>query len=54
MKERRVSHVPGIDLATWRAGGRWPAPVAAEDLDLIVHGSCTFDEQVPNSASACR
>jgi len=27
------------------------AGLAAEDLDLIVHGSCTFDEQVPNSAS---
>jgi len=52
MKERRISHVGGIDLATV-AGKRALAcaGLAAEELDLIVHGSCTFDEQVPNSAS---
>ena len=52
MKERRVSHVPGIDLATVASRRALAcAGLAAEDLDLIVHGSCTFDEQVPNSAS---
>ena len=52
MKERRVSHVTGIDLATVASRRALAcAGLAAEDLDLIVHGSCTFDEQVPNSAS---
>jgi 3-oxoacyl-[acyl-carrier-protein] synthase-3 len=52
MKERRISHVGGIDLATV-AGARALAcaGLAAEDLDLIVFGSCSNDEQVPNSAS---
>jgi len=52
MKERRISHVGGIDLATV-AGSRALAcaGLAAGDLDLIVYGSCTYDEQVPNSAS---
>ena len=52
MKERRISHVGGIDLAAV-AGARALAcaGLAAEDLDLIVYGSCTYDEQVPNSAS---
>ena len=52
MKERRISHVGGIDLATV-AGKRALAcaGLAPEDLDLIVYGSCTYDEQVPNSAS---
>ena len=52
MKERHISHVGGIDLAAV-AGERALAcaGLAAEDLDLIVYGSCTYDEQVPNSAS---
>jgi len=52
MKERRVSHVSAIEMAaiaTWRA-------LACADLDpgeveLIVYGSCSNDEQVPNCAS---
>jgi 3-oxoacyl-[acyl-carrier-protein] synthase-3 len=52
MKERRISHVGGIELATVASRRALAcAGLAAEDLDLIVHGSCTFDEQVPNSAS---
>jgi 3-oxoacyl-[acyl-carrier-protein] synthase-3 len=52
MKERRVSHVPAIELArvaSLRALAC--AGLAAADLDLIVYGSCSNDEQVPNSAS---
>ena len=52
MKERRISHVSAIEMATV-AGARALAcaGLAAEDLDLIVYGSCSNDEQVPNSAS---
>jgi 3-oxoacyl-[acyl-carrier-protein] synthase-3 len=52
MRERRISHVSAIELATvasFRAlacAGRRP-----DDVDLIVYGSCSNDEQVPNSAS---
>jgi 3-oxoacyl-[acyl-carrier-protein] synthase-3 len=52
LKERRVSHVPAIELArvaSLRALAC--AGLAAADLDLIVYGSCSNDEQVPNSAS---
>lgn len=52
MKERRVSHVPAIELATVASlralacAGLDPA-----DVDLIIYGSCSNDEAVPNSAS---
>jgi hypothetical protein len=52
IKERRISHVPLGDLAyvsTMRAlaaAGLDPAKV-----ELIVFGSCSFDDQVPNQAS---
>ncbi len=52
MKERRVSHVSAIEMsavASQRALAC--AGLKAEDLDLIVYGSCSNDEQVPNSAS---
>jgi 3-oxoacyl-[acyl-carrier-protein] synthase-3 len=52
MKERRVSHVTAIEMsavASQRALAC--AGVKAEDIDLIVYGSCSNDEQVPNSAS---
>ncbi len=50
--ERRIAHVPGIELARV-AGARALAcaGLAASGLDLVVYGSCSFDEQVPNSAS---
>jgi 3-oxoacyl-[acyl-carrier-protein] synthase-3 len=52
MKERRVSHVPAIRMATVAAARAMAcAGLAADDLDLIVYGSCSNDEQVPNSAS---
>jgi len=53
MKERRISHVSAAELATVAAeralacAGLQPA-----DVDLVVYGSCSGDEQVPNSASA--
>ena len=52
MKERRISHVSGIEMsyvAAMRALAC--AGVAAEELDFIIYGSCSFDEHVPNSAS---
>lgn len=52
MRERRISHVPAIELSSV-AGARALAcaGLAAADVDLIVYGSCSNDEQVPNSAS---
>ncbi len=52
MKERRVSHVRGIELAI-TASLRAIACAGLEpgEIDLIVYGSCSNDETVPNSAS---
>jgi 3-oxoacyl-[acyl-carrier-protein] synthase-3 len=52
MRERRISHVSAIEMAS--VAGRRALACAgldARDLDLIVYGSCSNDEQVPNSAS---
>ena len=52
MKERRISHVPVSELAhiacerALAAAGK-----SAEDVELIVFGSTTFDELCPNAAS---
>ena len=52
MKERRITHVSVSELAhvacehALAAAGK-----TAEDVELIVFGSCTFDELVPNAAS---
>lgn len=52
MKERRVSHVSAIEMAVVAAKRALAcAGVEAGDVDLIVYGSCSNDEQVPNSAS---
>jgi 3-oxoacyl-[acyl-carrier-protein] synthase-3 len=52
MLERRISHVSAISMATVAAQRALAgAGLAAEDIDLIVYGSCSNDEQVPNSAS---
>ncbi len=52
MKQRRISHVPAIDMATVASRRALAcAGLDAGDLDLIVYGSCSYDEQVPNSAS---
>ena len=52
MKERRISHVPGMELAitaTQRALAC--AGLDGGDVELVVYGSCSNDETVPNSAS---
>ena len=52
MKERRVSHVPISDLAhVASVRALAAAGVDAAEVDLIIFGSCTPDEVVPNTAS---
>ncbi len=52
MKERRVSHVPVSDLAhVASARALAAAGIDAEEVDLIIFGSCSADEVVPNTAS---
>lgn len=52
MQERRVSHVSGLQLAYVAAARALACSgLAATDLDMIIYGSCSFDEHVPNCAS---
>lgn len=52
VRERRITHVSGIDLAhVASARALACAGLAATDVELIVYGSCSNDEAVPNSAS---
>jgi 3-oxoacyl-[acyl-carrier-protein] synthase III len=52
MKERRVSHVSGLTLAHVAAVRALAcAGMDASELDMILYGSCSFDEHVPNCAS---
>ena len=52
MKERRISHVPGIELAITAARRAVAcAGMRGEDIELVIYGSCSNDETVPNSAS---
>ena len=52
MKERRISHVPGIELAITAARRAIAcAGLRGEDIELVIYGSCSNDETVPNSAS---
>jgi 3-oxoacyl-[acyl-carrier-protein] synthase-3 len=52
IKERRVSHVTGIELAHVAAVRALAcAGLDARDVELVVYGSCSNDETVPNSAS---
>ena len=52
MKERRISHVPGIELAIIAARRAIAcAGLRGEDIELVIYGSCSNDETVPNSAS---
>jgi 3-oxoacyl-[acyl-carrier-protein] synthase-3 len=52
IRERRVSHVPLTTLAHVAAARAMAcAGLDPEELELIVLGSCSYDEQVPNSAS---
>jgi 3-oxoacyl-[acyl-carrier-protein] synthase-3 len=52
IRERRITHVLGSELA-YVAGRRALAcaGLAPSDLDLIVFGSCSSEETVPNTAS---
>lgn len=52
MRERRVSHVTAIELSTVAAARALAcAGLAAADVDLVIYGSCSNEEVVPNSAS---
>jgi 3-oxoacyl-[acyl-carrier-protein] synthase-3 len=52
MRERRISHVSAIEMARVASVRALAcANLDAADLELIVYGSCSNDEQVPNSAS---
>ncbi len=52
VSERRMSHVSGLTLAHVAAERALAcAGLAAKDVDLIVYGCCSNDEQIPNSAS---
>jgi 3-oxoacyl-[acyl-carrier-protein] synthase III len=52
MKERRVSHVSAIEMASIAASRALAcAGLDAADLDLIIYGGCSNEEAVPNSAS---
>ncbi len=52
MKERRVSHVSATEMAVIAAKRALAcAGIEGSQVDLIVYGSCSNDEQVPNCAS---
>ncbi|MBC7896978.1 MAG: ketoacyl-ACP synthase III [Cytophagaceae bacterium] len=52
MKERRVSHVSAIEMSTVAAARALAcAGLPADALELIVYGSCSNEEAVPNTAS---
>jgi 3-oxoacyl-[acyl-carrier-protein] synthase-3 len=52
MRERRVSHVNAIDMSVVAASEALAcAGLDAKDVELIIYGSCSNDEGVPNSAS---
>lgn len=52
MKERRISHVSAMDMATAAARRALAcAGLDAGDVDLIVYGSTSYEEQAPNSSS---
>ena len=52
IRERRISHVSGGELAHVAAARALAcAGLCGADLDLIVYGSCSNDEHIPNCAS---
>ena len=52
IKERRITHVLGTELACVAARRALAcAGLAPTDIDLIVFGSCSAEEAVPNTAS---
>src|SRR5246127_978802 len=52
IRERRISHAPLGELA-WVASARALACAGIDGrrIELIVFGSCSYDDQVPNMAS---
>ena len=53
ISERRVSHVGTSKLATVAAQNALAAAgLNLDDIDLIIVGTCTADEIIPNVASA--
>src|SRR5579863_3549014 len=53
IRERRISHV-GLEELAWVAAARAlaAAGLAGADIELIVFGTCSHEDQVPNMASA--
>ena len=52
MKERRVSHVSAVEMATLASQRALAcAGLDPSELDLIIYGGCSNEEAVPNSAS---
>lgn len=52
IKERRISHVPMTMLSHVAAARAVAcAGIDPKNIDLVVLGTCSFDEQVPNTAS---
>jgi len=52
MRERRISHVSAIELSTVASSRALAcAGLDPRDVDLIIYGGVSNDEQVPNSAS---
>jgi 3-oxoacyl-[acyl-carrier-protein] synthase III len=52
MKERRVSHITAVEMATIASARALAcAGLDASDVELIVYGSCSNEETVPNCAS---
>ncbi|GMU73758.1 MAG: 3-oxoacyl-[acyl-carrier-protein] synthase 3 [Burkholderiales bacterium] len=52
IRERRVTHVVGSELSAVAASRALAcAGLSAKDLELIVYGSCSAEEAVPNTAS---
>jgi 3-oxoacyl-[acyl-carrier-protein] synthase-3 len=52
IRERRVSQVSGIEMAHVACARALAcAGLDAKDVDLVIYGSCSNDEAVPNSAS---
>jgi len=52
MKERRISHVTAMEMATVAAARAIAcAGLSVDEVELIVYGSTSYEEQAPNSAS---
>ncbi|MCC7051993.1 MAG: ketoacyl-ACP synthase III [Gemmatimonadaceae bacterium] len=53
MRERRISHVSATEMSVVAVQHALAcAGITAADVDMIIYGSCSHDESVPNTASA--